>query len=359
LHHAYELASENFMPHHRHRLPGNRLLRVAALTWSIALAHAAHAQEASAAMATTALSTPSTPATSPASSSASVTPDPAAPSTTLAAADPAVSPNTTTTPPATPASKVGALPLDKQVRWLSHAARSGLLASMDDDTLVALFKSLDPLTLPRYLQEGPNGYRSYEFTMFRRERINGFWPSEPDHMLVRVTRDPMRIYAKWLPDGAHAGQEIIYDETKRSDQMYGHLGGLLNVIDIWTSLNGTMARSQSRHSLRDLGTEYLADQFLDEGKRFINTGAMRPKKIEVTTLDGVRVVAFTYVTPTGQPEFYAKTEVLGLDLRRPYFRTAESFDNNGKIFESVVFETITPKTFDDAAFDPKNPEYKF
>jgi hypothetical protein len=350
------------MPHHRHRLPGIRLLRVAALTWSVALAHMAHAQEASSvAPASAALSAPSTSATTAttAASSSPATPDPAAPSTTLAAADPAVSSNTVTSPPKTPASKVGALPLDKQVRWLSHAARSGFLANMDDDALVALFKSLDPLTLPHYLQEGPNGYRSYEFTMFRRERINGIWPGEPDHMLVRVTRDPMRIYAKWLPDGAHAGQEIIYDETKRPDDMYGHLGGVLNVIDIWTSLDGTMARSQSRHSLRDLGTEYLAAQFLDEGKRFVNTGAMRPKKIEVTTVDGVRVVAFTYVTPTGQPEFYAKTEVLGLDLHRPYFRTAESFDNNGKIFESVVFATITPKTFDDDAFNPKNPEYKF
>jgi Protein of unknown function (DUF1571) len=345
------------MPHQRHRLPGHRLFRVVALIWSFALAHAAHAQEASGATTTAALPTSASPATqaTPATSSA-----PAAPSTTLAdATDPAISSNTTTAPPVTPASKVGALPLDKQVRWLSHAARSGLLANMDDDALVALFKSLDPLTLPRYLQEGPNGYRSYEFTMFRRERINGIWPSQPDHMLVRVTRDPMRIYAKWLPDGAHAGQEIIYDETRRPNEMYGHLGGLLNVIDIWTSLNGTMARSQSRHSLRDLGTEYLAGQFLDEGKRFISTGAMRPKKIEVMTLDGVRVVAFTYVTPSGQPEFYAKTEVLGLDLRRPYFRTAESFDNNGKIFESVVFETITPRAFDAAAFDPKNPEYKF
>jgi Protein of unknown function (DUF1571) len=357
LHYAYELASENLMPHQRQRLPGHQLIRVAALIWSITLAHAAHAQEASgttmAALSTSASAAPATPA--PATSST-----PTAPSTTLAdATGPAISSNTTTALPTTPASKVGALPLDKQVRWLSHAARSGLLANMDDDSLVALFKSLDPLTLPRYLQEGPNGYRSYEFTMLRRERINGIWPSQPDHMLVRVTRDPMRIYAKWLPDGAHAGQEIIYDETKRPNEMYGHLGGLLNVIDIWTSLDGTMARSQSRHSLRDLGTEYLADQFLDEGKRFLNTGAMRPKKIEVATLEGVRVVAFTYVTPTGQPEFYAKTEVLGLDLRRPYFRTAESFDNNGKIFESVVFETITPKTFDAAAFDPKNPEYRF
>ncbi|CDY76806.1 Superfamily I DNA and RNA helicases [Caballeronia glathei] len=261
--------------------------------------------------------------------------------------------------PATPAAQVGKLTLDQQVRWLGRAARSGMLARMQDADLVALFQSLDPLTLPRYLKEGPNGYPSYEFTMVRRERIKGKWPDQADHMLVRVTRNPLRIYAKWLPDGAHAGQEVIYDESKRPDQMYGHLGGLLSVVPLWASLDGPLARVQSNHSLRDLGLEYITQQFLTEGKKFAGSGVMRPSSIAVKTVDGVRVVAFTYDMPGGQPTFYAKREILGLDLRRPYFRAVESFDNDGDIFESILFKTITPKTFDDSTFDPKNPDYSF
>ncbi|MFT4435191.1 DUF1571 domain-containing protein [Caballeronia sp. 15715] len=280
-------------------------------------------------------------------------------SAATSAAGPALSTNATSTPPKTPAAQVGKLPLDGQVRWLTHAARSGMLANMSDTALVSLFKSLDPLTVPRYLKNGPNGYPSYEFSMLRRERIHGMWPSQEDHMLVRVTRDPLRVYAKWLPDGGHAGQEILYDETARPNEMYGHLGGLLKVIAIWTSLDGSLARSQSRHSVRDLGTEYITQQFLAEGKKFADAGVTRANNIEVKTIDGARVVAFTYETPSGQPDFYAKKEILGLDLRRPYFRTAESFDNDGKIFESIVFQNIAPKTFDDAAFNPKNPAYNF
>jgi len=280
-------------------------------------------------------------------------------SAATSAAGPALSASATSAPPKTPAAQVGKLPLDGQVRWLSHAARSGMLANMSDPALVSLFKSLDPLALPRYLKNGPNGYPSYEFSMLRRERIHGTWPSEADHMLVRVTRDPLRVYAKWLPDGGHAGQEILYDETARPNEMYGHLGGLLKVIAIWASLDGSLARSQSRHSVRDLGTEYITQQFLAEGKKFADAGVTRANNIEVKTIDGARVVAFTYETPSGQPEFYAKKEILGLDLRRPYFRTAESFDNDGKIFESIVFQNIAPETFDDATFSPKNPAYNF
>jgi len=262
-------------------------------------------------------------------------------------------------PPATPSSQVGKLTLDQQVKWLRSAQQSGAMAKLEDDQLVALFKSLDPLALPRYIKEGPNGYASYEFTMARSERIHGQWPDKADHMLVRIARDPLRIYAKWLPDGAHAGQEVIYDESRRTDEMYGHLGGLLNVLPLWTSLNGSLARAQSNHQIRDLGTEYIANQYLAEGKKYIEAGLPRSTQVEVRTIDGVRVVAFTFETPTGQPQFYAKKETLGLDLRHPYFRTVESYDNDGKIFEKIVFETITPKTFDDATFDPKNKAYKF
>ncbi|MGF6378762.1 hypothetical protein QF000_006859 [Paraburkholderia atlantica] len=262
-------------------------------------------------------------------------------------------------PPTTPASQVGKLTLDQQVKWLRAAQKSGTLEKLEDAQLVALFKSFDPLTLPRYIKEGPNGYPSYEFTMSRSERIRGIWPDKPDHMLVRVAHDPLRIYAKWLPDGAHAGQEIIYDESKRSDETFGHLGGIMNVMPLWTSLTGALARSQSNHSVRDLGTEYVADQYLSEGKKYSQTGLPRSVQIDVKTIDDVRVVAFTFETPVGQPQFYAKKETLGLDLRHPFFRTIESYDNDGKIFEQIVFESITPKTFDDSTFDPNNKDYKF
>jgi hypothetical protein len=195
--------------------------------------------------------------------------------------------------------------------------------------------------------------------MSRSESIHGVWPDKPDHMLVRIAHDPLRIYAKWLPDGAHAGQEIIYDESKRGDETYGHLGGIMNVMPLWTSLTGALARSQSNHSVRDLGTEYIAGQYLSEGRKYTEAGLPRSTRIEVKTIDGVRVVAFTFETPIGQPQFYSKKETLGLDLRHPFFRSVESYDNDGKLFEQIVIENITPMTFDDSTFDPNNKAYQF
>ncbi|SAK87293.1 DUF1571 domain-containing protein [Caballeronia ptereochthonis] len=255
--------------------------------------------------------------------------------------------------------RVGTLGVEQQAQWLAKSTASGALAKLDDAQLVALFRALDPDALRRYLQEGLRDYTSYEFTMWRRERIRGKWPKRADHMLVRITREPLRIYAKWLPDGAHAGQEVIYDDSKRPDELYGHLGGFLGVVPMWTSVNGALARAQSNHSIRELGIEAITQRFIDEGRRFAEAGITKPANIEVKTVHGLRVVAFTYETPAGQPEFYAKKEILGLDLERPLLRTLESFDNEGHVFESVVFEHIQLKRFDDLTFDPRNPDYRF
>jgi hypothetical protein len=342
-----ERTTENFMHRARQRRQNRKLIRASAWVPGLLVA-----------LALSALSAIAVPASAQETASTVTAALPTSAATS--AAGPALSADATSTPPKTPAAQVGKLPLDGQVRWLSHAALSGMLANMSDPALVSLFKSLDPLALPRYLKNGPNGYPSYEFTMLRRERIHGKWPDQADHMLVRVTRDPLRVYAKWLPDGAHAGQEILYDETARPNEMYGHLGGLLKVIALWTSLNGTLARSQSRHSVRDLGTEYITQQFLAEGKKFADAGShARQRHRSENNGRCPRGSPSLTKPPSGQPEFYAKKEILGLDLRRPYFRTAESFDNDGKIFESIVFQNIAPKTFEDATFSPKNPAYNF
>lgn len=256
-------------------------------------------------------------------------------------------------------SQVGKLPAGQQVHWLQHAQRSGALEKMDDAQLTSLFQSLDPVVVPTLVKLGPAGYPSYEFELWRWERLNGKWPGKPAHMLVKLEHDPLRIYAKWLPDGDHSGEEVIYDASKRTDEMYGHLGGLLGVMPMWTALDGTLARSQSNHKITDLGTEFISNQFMTDAKKYVEAGAPYTPQVEVKVMNGVRVVALTYVSPSGKPQYYAKKQTLGLDLRHPYFRTVEAYDDSGQMFEKIVIDKIEPKTFDAAVFDPKNPDYKF
>lgn len=247
---------------------------------------------------------------------------------------------------------------DAQAQWLSEAAHDGSLEKLDDAALVTLFKGLSAEGLARYVEHGVTELPEYEFQMDRQERVNRSWPERPERIEVRYRQSPLQIYAKWLPGGPHKGQEILYDETRRADQMYGHLGGLLSAVSIWTKVDGTFAHAQSNHTVRDIGLQYTASRFASEVAKVHAAGVEQPPQVEVVQDEGVRTVMFTWESP-GRPTYYAKRERLGIDLRHPWFRIVESFDNDGQLFERICYRDVVERQFDDATFDPKNPDYRF
>jgi hypothetical protein len=152
---------------------------------------------------------------------------------------------------------------------------------------------------------------------------------------------------------------MIYDEKKDPGRLYAHPGGAFALVSLWMPIDGARVKAQSNHTVRELGIGYITDLFLAELKKYRAAGIETPSEIEVLNDHGERVVAFTWETPTGRPGFYAKKARLGLDLRQPFFRTSESWYNDVELFEKFSFTEVTPKHFDDSAFEPKNPEYKF
>ena len=57
--------------------------------------------------------------------------------------------------------------------------------------------------------------------------------------------------------------------------------------------------------------------------------------------------------------FYAKRVRLFFDLKNPWVRVEESWDESGNQLEKIVIESVTRKTWNDQTFNPRNPEYKF
>jgi len=283
-----------------------------------------------------------------------------APSTSPGAATSApMSSDTASDAAAISASQVASLPVERQVAWLDHAAHTGELAKMSDTQLVDLFQSLAPDTLPHYMELGLQRYKEYQFDLYSQQRIHGAWQDQAAHMSVRYREDPRQVYVKWLPDGRNAGQEMIYDEQKNAKELYAHQGGTFSFVSVWTPIDSGRAVAQSNHTVRELSLDYVTELYLTELKKYRAAGVDKPIKIEVLTDHGERVVAFTWETPTGQPDYYAKKSRLGLNLSHPYFSTSDSWDNNGTLFEKFTFLNVKPEHFDALTFDPKNPDYKF
>ena len=252
------------------------------------------------------------------------------------------------------------LPSAQQAALFSRQVASGELARLPDAQVLAVFEALQPDALLKWARAEMNRYPEYEYWMSRQERLNGQWQDPPAKMQIRYRHAPRQLYARWLAGGAQAGQEILYDETRRKDEMYGHLGGVLGFTSMWIALDGSLARSQSNHTVRDLGFQFVLSM-LERDARSLRAAGLSEKygKAEIVQEQGVRMVALTWDLPAGAPQYYAKKVQLMLDLKHPYIRVETAWDADGNMVEKIVFDKLVRKTFEASAFDSANPDYRF
>lgn len=277
---------------------------------------------------------------------------------TLASSPPAPSPAATGSDPEV--AKLAASPVAAQQQWLAQAIKSGDLAKMPDAQIVARMQAISAEALARYLKTEAAAMPEYQYQLTRQERLNGQWQTTPDRMMVKIRQQPRAVYAKWQPNGAHDGQEILYDETRRPNEMYGHLGGIMGFTSIWSNIDGTLARSQSNHTVRDLGFEFIADQIVHDGQSFRKEGlSEKPVRTSVADVGGVRVLALEWEAPSGPPAHYAYKSRVLIDLKTGRFRGIEAWDDAGQKLEEMRFDNVKRESWTDATFDAKNPDYKF
>lgn len=251
----------------------------------------------------------------------------------------------------------GGLDAAAQGAWMLARMASGMLATMGDAQLLALFNAMSPKGFIAYMRDGIEPLHSYQFEMIRRERHNGRWPREPDHMLIRYEETPRRVYARWLADGAHAGQEILYDESRDPTHVSGHFGGMLRFVAGSFPLDGTIAHLQSKHSVRDLGLQFMVRTLEHDLRSYQAEGlSARPAQIELTHQHSERLVALTWVAPHGPPAHYATRVRIVLDLRHPWPREESAWDQNGVLQESIRFEHVAARNRANATITLDNAE---
>lgn len=212
------------------------------------------------------------------------------------------------------------------------------------------------------LEEQLRTMPEYELWMKRQERLSSGWNEQPFVNYVKYRHEPRQVYMSWLPGGPKAGQEILYDETKRKDAMYGHLSGLFNVASIWTSLDSSLARSNSRHSVRDAGLQSVLHILRTQLTWHARAGTLpQPERIEILSQEGRKVTAITWRAPSDTPSarHYAARTRLQLMDERPWIRQVESWDAEGKLIERIVFERVHARRFETDDFDASHSAYNF
>lgn len=248
----------------------------------------------------------------------------------------------------------------QQARDLLQRWQAGAFLALDDEALVRSFRALPPEVLATALGMGASQHEGFEIWMKRQERIGGRWNDAPFLNHIKFRQQPRQVYMAWLPGGPRAGQEILYDARRRTDAMYGHLGGAFNVMSMWTPLDGSLARQNSNHSVLDLSPRFITDVVSAELQRYRAEGRSPQADVfEVLTVAGQRCLALAWTPPAGPPAHYAARTRVCLNLRQPWVLQVESWDAAGDIQERILFDKLVPSTFSDADFDPANPAYRF
>lgn len=202
----------------------------------------------------------------------------------------------------------------------------------------------------------------YEVWMRRQERLPSGWNEQAFVNYIKYRHAPRQVYMAWQAGGPKAGQEILFDETKRRDAMYGHLSGLLGVASVWTPLDGPLARANSRHHVRDAGLHAVVAILraqLDKHKDA--RGWPDPAQVELTRQGAAPTVALTWVVVSPPPSggTYAHKTRIGLIPEQPWIKSVESWDENGRPLERIVFDRVEPARFSELDFSPSNPAYRF
>lgn len=252
------------------------------------------------------------------------------------------------------------LTADEQAASFRTRIENHSLLSLTDAQILSLMDAMKPDAFVAYTRSDMVLDNAYEYSMFRQERVSGRWFDRPDHMMIRYQDNPRKVYAKWLPDGGHAGQEILYDETTDPDSLYGHAGGLLRLVSGKVAVDGSFARAQSRHSVRDLGLQFIGRTVDHDARSFREEGlTAKPTRIELMNVQGARMLAWTWVAPLGSPAHYAPRVRLLFDLQHPWPSGEVAWDERGKLLEMIRFEAVVPHHWNSSTFDPRNPAYGF
>ncbi len=257
-------------------------------------------------------------------------------------------------------SQLGALDTTAQRQWLQDAYANQALVQASDAQLLAVLQTLDTRTMffpvRQWLQRNPD----YSFSMLRQERLphDTALPLLPERMQVRYRHAPRAIYVLWQPGGARAGQEILYDAALDAKHVRTHAGGFISRLIFNVAIDGMLARTQSRHSVRAIGFQYLLDQLDTDLAKLKSLSLREQTTVRVVQDGGKRYLEFVFQTP-GEPDFYAHTTRMQLDLQRPVIRLVESQDADGQVFERTVFDQVSSQPLPSDAFDHKNPQYRF
>ena len=204
----------------------------------------------------------------------------------------------------------------------------------------------------------------YTAELTKRERVDGTL-GEFETTQIKLRHQPFSVYMKW--QSGDRGREVLFVDGENNGEMLVHPGGWKGRFLPTMSIDpaGSLAMSQSRHSVADAGLRHLIEKHLDHRLVDLEQGGMTAT-VTPSTFDGEAVTSLevVYSEPSRSP-IYSRTVLLisdatGLPVSsRNYGWTALDIDgDDARLIECYEYRDIDADAELSAAdFDRTNRRY--
>lgn len=227
-----------------------------------------------------------------------------------------------------PASAEGLSPgeaLAARTASMSEPERVRSLSALPVGERGAFFRSLSVADLVALGRQSLDGLGVYHARVTREERVRDHLYG-PDVVEVTVREKPHAVLLEFVA-GAHKGRRALYNVELRPRQMLARESGILGLFAMWLSLDSSLARRYTNHTIAEVGFGAMIDVMQADQAKAAAVGGYRRSD---EGFDGRGLYCMFFSAPVGAKDLYATRlrycvdSTLGLPMK------IEVFDDKGR-----------------------------
>lgn len=190
---------------------------------------------------------------------------------------------------------------------------------------------------------------AYRYRMMKQERVDDEL-LEVQEIVTTVQEDPFAIRFDYAA-GPGKGRVILYNPAVNKDRFRVRESGFLSIVGaIWLDVDSSLAKKESKHTVREGGLMNLARRLRRDVVRGIPEGGFAEKH---EGWNNKGSWCSLYLSPNGGKGYDAFSTRLCTDPVTRYPTKVEGFDSNGRLLERYEFFNVEKVTLPKDYFTPQ------
>ena len=220
---------------------------------------------------------------------------------------------------------------------LSEPERVRALAALSVAERELFFRSLSLSEVVALGRQSLDSLGVYQARVTREERVHGHLYG-PDVIEVIVREKPRAVRLVFVA-GEHKGRRALYNAELRSREMLARESGVLGLFSMWLSLDSSLVRRYSNHSITEVGFGAMIDVMqVEQDKAALAGGYRRTDE----GFDGRGLFCMFFAAPPGTQGLYATRLRYCVEGKLGLPMKIEVFDDKGRR-EYVEYQNLQPR----------------